>query len=647
MNLDNVSYMDILTLITKFQHDITYCYESNVMEVIDKYIIIFREKIGLDLIMVLQPVIVGELHELVYTVANDDEEEYRKVKEYLNKYRFPKRKEMISRYDSLQLCNAGNVIDSPLIDLSVYKYSIINPIKNIYENDSGNGLIIFSNKEDELSLSEKMMKIVEAITETVTLGLNKHRLNFLINKESIFIRESLNNIKSAICVFENDGKIVRINNAFSNLTGLIEKDVIGFRVMDVLKLKDHNTVTDFLTINEKKYKKFNDDSNMMYVSYEKADGTAKILKKYFSNIILGNRINHMLVLEDITNEFYKIGQIEYLGLHDALTGLYNRNYFQEYANILKKSNNYPISVVIGDINGLKLMNDIFGHEYGDEIIIEMAKILKQHCLNGEVMRVGGDEFYVFLNNADEFSARDYKDNVLRSCMEMFRTYTFVGISLGSYTMYQSGEFFDTAIRKAEAEMYYVKSVNQDNIKKESLKKFKQMYDEKFETGQEHTKRLVRMARDFSRFLGLRKSEITDLMSACELHDIGKVAISENIINKKEPYDQNEIEIMMTHCTVGYKIATLSYDTSHLARIILSHHESWNGSGFPQSLIGDQIPYLARILSILDYYDILKYGNNNKQPVDDLDEIILLMNNEKAKMFDPGLIEQFISFIRGK
>jgi len=642
MNKNKLNYEKITNLIIKFQNDIIRHKTGDLIEIIDRYLQKFRTLLHFDAIIVLQTILVGEAHDMIYSYK--DEKDFLKQKEYLIINGFIKRQAEINNINKLQLYNKEVIEKSTIIDFEMYVDSIVIPLMNTYKNNYKNGVIIFSMKKDNIILDKLLIDTLSIISNTITLAFHKRRLNYLINRENQFIDASFNTLNHAMCIFDNDGKIIRINGAFSRLTGLVESNVLGFRIFDILKLKDHNNISDFSSVSDESLANTTNNQMDMYVKYKNSNGNIKILKKNFHNIVYDKIVYNLLILEDITSEFLRLNDINFKGIHDALTGLYNRNFYLDYIRNLKENTHFPLSIIVGDINGLKLMNDIFGHKYGDEILIKIANILKQHCNNGTVLRMGGDEFYIFLENSNELNAKNYMNYVNTSCLETFKKLTFVGISLGSCTIYDNSEMVDSAIRKAEVEMYYKKYIDNENIKNRSIEKFKSIYYSKCKNGKAHSTRLVKIARDFGKYLNLRKNDITDLCNAIEIHDIGKVSIDENIINKKEKYNKKEIETMKTHCSTGYKIATLSYKTAHLSRIILSHHEAWNGSGFPQGLIGNEIPYLAKIVSILDYYDILKYGNNNKNPNKNMSKIKSELLLQRNKMFDSKLINTFIDFL---
>lgn len=642
MTNDRLNYKKLTNLVIEFQNKIIQHEKGDLIQIIDTYLQKFRMLLHFDAIIILQTILVGEAHDMIYSYKNT--KDFHKQKDYLILNGFIKRQAEINKISKLQLYNKKTQGNSTIIDFEIYIDSIVIPLMNTYKNNFINGVIIFSNKKDNIILDKLLTDTLSIISNTITLAFHKRRLTYLIKRENQFIDASFNTLNHAMCIFDNNGKIIRINSAFSRLTGLTESNVLGFIILDILKLKDHNHISDYSKISDETLEKNANNQNNMYVKYKDNNGNVKILKKNFNNVVYDKIVYNLLVLEDITSEILRLNDINFKGIHDALTGLYNRNFYQDHIRNLKSNANFPLSIIVGDINGLKLMNDIFGHKYGDEILIKIANILKQHCKNGTVLRMGGDEFYIFLENSNELSTKNYINYVNTSCLETFNELTFVGISLGSCTIYNNSEMFDSAIRKAEVEMYYKKSIDNENIKNKSLEKFKSICYSKCENGKSHSTRLVKIARDFGKYLNLRKNDIVDLCNAIEIHDIGKVSIDDCIVNKKEKYDEKEIEIMKTHCSTGYKIATLSYKTAHLSRIILSHHEAWNGSGFPQGLIGNEIPYLAKIISILDYYDILKYGNNNKKPNKNSSEIKNNLLLQKNKMFDSKLVESFINFI---
>jgi response regulator RpfG family c-di-GMP phosphodiesterase len=187
-------------------------------------------------------------------------------------------------------------------------------------------------------------------------------------------------------------------------------------------------------------------------------------------------------------------------------------------------------------------------------------------------------------------------------------------------------------------MYYFKSVNSENLKSKSIEKLKSIYEENYDVGLERITRLKNLANEFASWLGMRKNETMDLCSTMELSDIGKVAIDKKILGSENP-----LESMKTHCRIGYKIASLSYETSHLARIILNHHEHWDGSGFPQGLKGNEIPFLSRIVSIIEFYDDIMHSGNNENP--GRESAINEIEARKGSVFDPSLADEFIKFLK--
>ena len=144
-------------------------------------------------------------------------------------------------------------------------------------------------------------------------------------------------------------------------------------------------------------------------------------------------------------------------------------------------------------------------------------------------------------------------------------------------------------------------------------------------------------------INLASVELDKLSLLSYLHDIGKVAVSEKILKKKEKLNKEEWEEIKKHSETGYRIAVSTDEFSHIAKEILNHHERWDGSGYPEGLKGDEIPLLSRILAVVDAYDIMLNGRpyKNKKSVEDA---LLELKNNAGSQFDPELVEKFVEII---
>ncbi len=637
-----ISKENTMDLISSFFIEINKTDESEAANILKKHIGIFADYIGVDFIMLLQPIVLLERHEFLYSPISE-EDRIKLVKDF-QKLGHRRRVEFLSTYETLTHITDSKNNTTPLIDSNIFKHIYIYPIINKYKNEIGNGGIFYVNKNHEIEMDELTRESMTHISESIMIVYNKYRLYEMYKYNSDMIEKMQASLNSAFFIFDYEGILHEVNKAFTRLVEKPEEECLGHSVFEVLALDNHNTSRDYAIVSKDPSTLPEDipgkDPNAMYVDYVKEDGTHLILKKYFTTIYKEPTIFRMVILENITDELNNMEKMRFQGYHDALTGLHNRNYFIELTEKLTASPNTPLAVIVGDINGLKLINDIFGHAYGDDVIQKIADALKNNLANGEILRMGGDEFYVFLYDADENEAQEYITKVNEECKKLFKKYDFVGISLGFCISRGERNDIDYYIRKAEAEMYYFKSINSENLKSKSIDKFKNIYEENYDVGAKRSKRLTNLASDFAKWLGLRKNESIDLCTTMELSDIGKVALDEKVLKSGNP-----LESMKTHCRVGYKIASLSYETSHLARIILNHHENWDGSGFPQGLKGSEIPFLSRVVSLIEYYD--DRLSCTKCAKSDIDGILDEIEQRKGTVFDPVLADRFIDFIRSR
>lgn len=637
-----ISKENTMDLISAFFMETNKTGEEATETIMKKHIKIFADYIGFDFIMLLQPLVLLERHEFLYSPFPDSER--RKIVKDLRKLGHRKRMEYLSMYSELTHITESKNNTTPLLDSEVYRHIYIYPIINMYKNDLGNGGIFYVNRTGEISMDGTTRESITLISESIMLVYNKYRLYEMYKYGNDMIKKIQSSMNSAFVTFDSEGIIHEVNTAFTILVQKPENECVGQSVFEVLPLDGHKTSRDYALVTKTPESLpeglLENDPNAMYVDFTEEDGTKRILKKYFTTVYESPTIFRMVILEDITEELDNIEKIRFQGYHDSLTGLHNRNYFNTISEKLTGCAESPLAVIIGDINGLKLINDIFGHSYGDEIIQKIAAILKRNCPEGEILRMGGDEFYVFISNADEKAAREYINKVNSECRETFTRYDFVGISLGFCISRGERSDIDYYIRKAEAEMYYFKSVNSENLKSKSIDKLKSIYEENYDVGLERVTRLKNLALEFASWLGMRKNETIDLCSTMELSDIGKVAIDRKLLQSGNP-----LESMKTHCRIGYKIASLSYETSHLARIILNHHENWDGSGFPQGLKGNEIPFLSRIVSILEFYDDMAHSEDNLNT--GMESLIREMESKKGSIFDPSLVDEFVKFLRSR
>ena len=337
-------------------------------------------------------------------------------------------------------------------------------------------------------------------------------------------------------------------------------------------------------------------------------------------------------------------KIKYLSFHDKLTGLYNRAYFEEELKRLNHKRNLPISIIIGDINNLKMINDTFGHQHGDRLLCKIASVLQSCFRKSDVIsRWGGDEFSIILPNTLREKGIDIIDRISRECQKK-STYTLpLSISMGIATKMIVSENINAVVREAESRMYRYKLIDKQNADNSILTSLeKALQQRKYET-KEYRKGFINCALQFGRVLQLEKGQLNDLKLLAMLCDIGKVAVSEAIILKKGWLSEIEWEEIKKHPEVGFRIAKSSPELTNIADAILYHHEFWNGLGYPQGIKGKEIPILSRIIHIVNAYQAMTHERPYRQAMTKEDAIKELKKG-KGSQFDPELTDKFIAMV---
>lgn len=377
------------------------------------------------------------------------------------------------------------------------------------------------------------------------------------------------------------------------------------------------------------------------------DNGEKFLEEHYAPIIeKGKIIGATIFSYEITDRKKYESSILYLSYNDALTGLYNRRFYSERIEELKDDMFNPVSVILCDINGLKIMNDAFGHTAGDDLLIEVSNLLKQIFSDkGYVCRIGGDEFVVFLPNTELHSAQYYIEKMKRSLEKKSLHGMSISVSFGVSVKKTEDDIHDI-LRIVEEQMYKNKLFEVTSHRSESIKTILNTLHEKNPREEKHSKRVSEICIQIGRKLHMKSEELQLLKAISNLHDIGKIAIDEAILNKPGKLNDAEWEIIKRHPEIGYRIISTSPEYAEIAYDILSHHEKWDGTGYPRQIAGENIPIRARIISIADAYDAMVSERPYKIPRTH-DEAIQEIKKHSGTQFDPNLVEIFCELYETK
>jgi|GEM_PF-3455186 len=355
----------------------------------------------------------------------------------------------------------------------------------------------------------------------------------------------------------------------------------------------------------------------------------------------GNVIRFVGTITDISERKKYETDIQYLATHDLLTGLKNRNAFESFTQ--NRSFAHDL-LLVADMDGLKPMNDIHGHQFGDRALKRIATLITKQFRDANfVGRIGGDEFAIILPalRREEITGR------IESLKRMIKLQTDLpmetNLSIG-YAYSRREESFETMFQRAEDRMYKDKLTNRTSSKASVVLSLMKSLQEKNLETEAHCRRVEDYCVAIAEKMRLDYHIINELKLLAKLHDIGKIAIPMEILNKPAPLSDEEWLMMKQHSAIGARIVSASPNLDTIAEGILYHHEHWNGQGYPEGREGTSIPLTARILCVVDAYDAMtsqRSYNDAKNKEEALRELILCSGSQ----FDPFIVELFISILQ--
>lgn len=432
-----------------------------------------------------------------------------------------------------------------------------------------------------------------------------------------------------------DYRLLETNQAFERQTGVKGEHVVQRLASDVFKMSPPPYLLEVEHV-------------VKTGEYIKMDTYVEIIDKYLRMSIFSPMPGYFAVLfDDISEEKKKEDQINYLIYHDILTGLYNRAYFEKQLKIVDVEENLPITVVMADVNNLKLINDAFGHDKGDDLIKIAASIIKEETGQlGMAARLGGDEFVIILDNMDEKSGEEFVQKLRQKIDESTINGVSLSVSLGMATKTQPGQNIYDIIQKSDIEMYNRKFHESREAKDKIIESLMAILEHSSNETMQHCQRVKKYSVALAQAYGLSQKEIEKLKVLALLHDIGVALVPSEIIHKEGPLTEEEWEIIKKHPENGYRIIKAIPEFALIAEDLLCHHERIDGTGYPQGLEGDDIPITSRILSIADAYEIMTKDTPYKKAMNDGDAINELLAHAGSQ-FDDKLVRIFIDEVLNK
>ncbi|HAG11440.1 MAG TPA: hypothetical protein DCK76_08700, partial [Desulfotomaculum sp.] len=433
-------------------------------------------------------------------------------------------------------------------------------------------------------------------------------------------------------------RVIDINKSFLNVTGYIRQEVIGRTVAEL------NLWTDLMAYS--KAIKMIQEQEVLHnfeIKFNKKDGQWGIGLLSADTINLGGKKCILFVMNDISQRKKAEEHLTYISMHDSLTGLYNRAYFEEEMRRLGEGRHSSVGMIICDVDGLKLINDTFGHSTGDGLLVAAARVIKNPFRSGDmVSRIGGDEFAVLLPGCERQQVENACHRITFNVKKYNEKHPGLPLSISMGFAVRKGKSVNMLdlFKEADNNMSREKLHRSRSARSTIVQALMKALEARDYITESHSMRLQDLVTNLARAVGVPEYRLSDLRLLARFHDIGKIGLADRILFKPGPLTAEEVLEMQSHCEIGSRIAQSVPDLLPIADWVLKHHEWWNGQGYPLQLKGEEIPLECRILAIADAYEAMTSNRPYRNAISK-ERAIEEIRKWAGVQFDPLVADRFI------
>jgi len=509
----------------------------------------------------------------------------------------------------------------------------------IFENDKIVAVIGFANRKTDYSDND--VQTITLLMSGVWIAARKKEKEEETERLLRNTRSMINNHQAVMLLIEPlTGGIIEANKAATGFYGYTQEELLRMTVQDINVLPEEE-------VRSMRMKALTRGQNTFTCPHRLKDGKTKIVDVYSSPIEYNDKKVLFAIIFDVTQKEEIAKQNEYMAYHDYLTGLYNRRYFEEEFERRVEKGEFPVGLLIGDVDGFKVFNDTYGHAEGDKTLKKIAGSLRNLVGNADILaRIGGDEFAVIVSGMDKPGMLKYIDELNHrydNSADAAPADELTTISWGCALQKEQGDTLDSLEKEAEAFMYSRKFYSHRSLKSKTVDTIMQTLFTKSEREKNHSERVGLLSESIARHMHLSNENVNKIRVAGFLHDIGKIGIDEAILNKPGRLNASEWEIMKLHSVKSAGILDKTQEYQEISDIVLSHHERYDGQGYPGQLQGEAIPLEARIIAVADTYDAITNDRPYRKPLDK-NAAIEEMKRSAGTQLDPKIVSVLVDML---
>ena len=439
-----------------------------------------------------------------------------------------------------------------------------------------------------------------------------YRYNDMLKALSLTI---INNINQGIVLFDNTDKLILHNKKAENIL----KGVSMNRGMSIPDFIESSYIPDEINAGDKVSLQFDPAGNRsVRCDFDRLRDDE------------GGVIGNLFVFTEPMNDV------------DLLTGFQRWERFDILFEQDPERFNHPTVAVSFDITGLSEVNRTLGHEAGDKLIQTLARLMQKNMPEDSFFIRGYEAHLIAVCvHYSEDDIRPGVEAVLSACGG--RVMYGMGSTIAAAADGSGGRNVIGAIKEASRSLDTKKLLNSDSSRSQTLSSLVKALQESDSDTEAHVQRTQKMGALLGKRVGLCDSELSDLNLLCLLHDIGKIGIPLEILNKPGKLTEDEWAVLRSHAEKGYQIAMSSDELKGIANMILSHHERWDGKGYPQRLSGEDIPILARFIAIVDAYDAMVNDRAYRKAMSP-EAAQAEIRRCAGTQFDPRLADEFLKML---